>query len=331
MAEPVSATDHRTQNDAVVTAADVEAAARRINRHVHQTPVLASTMLSDITGCRLLLKCENLQKVGAFKARGAHNAVFSLTEEQAARGVVTHSSGNHGAALALAARSRGVPAHVVVPSSAPDVKKAAMAGYGAVLVECAPTESAREETVEQVMADTGAVMVHAFNDPAVIAGQGTVGLELTTQIDAGDRLDVVLVPVGGGGLLAGIAVLLADRWPDTEVIGVEPAGADDAQRSFQSGVRQLQTAPDTIADGLLTSLGTNTFSLIRRHVDDIVTVSDTLIVEAMRLIWTRAKLVVEPSGAVGVAALLAHPERFAGRSVVAVLSGGNVDLDRLPW
>jgi threonine dehydratase len=312
-----------------VTMSDIAAAADRIASLVHRTPLIECDMLSESLGCRLWFKCENLQKGGAFKARGAHNAVFLLDADQAARGVITHSSGNHGAALALAARARGVSARVVVPATAPAVKKAAMARYGAAIVECEPTLEARETTVAAIQADTGAVLVHPYDDPAVIAGQGTVGLELSLQLD--ERPDVVLVPVGGGGLLAGVAVAVTSLWPGTEVIGVEPAGADDAFRSFHSGRWQPQTGPATIADGLLTSLGHRNFRLIRRLVDDLVTVTDEQIVEAMRLLWTGAKLVAEPSGAVALAAVLADRERFAGRSAVAVVSGGNVDLDRLPW
>lgn len=312
-----------------VTPADIEMAADRIAPFVHQTPVVGSDLLSEALGCRLWCKCENLQKTGSFKARGAHNAVALLEGAQATRGVITHSSGNHGAALALAARNRRIPARVVVPANAPAVKKTAMAAYGAAIVECEPTLEAREATVAAIQADTGAVLVHPYDDPAVIAGQGTVGLELRRQLD--ERPDVVLVPVGGGGLLAGVAVAVSSTWPDTEAIGVEPAGADDASRSFHSGQWQPQTDPDTIADGLLTSLGHSNFRLIRRLVDDIVTVTEEQIVEAMRLLWTRTKLVVEPSGAVPLAAVLADRERFADRSVVVVVSGGNVDLDRLPW
>lgn len=314
---------------AEVALADIEAAADRIAPFIHRTPLLGSHLLSEALSCRLWFKCENLQKAGAFKARGAHNAVFLLQADEAARGVITHSSGNHGAALALAARNRGIPARVVVPANAPAVKKAAMAAYGAAMVECGPTLEARETTVADIQADIGAVLVHPYDDPAVIAGQGTVGLELARQLD--EPPDVVLVPVGGGGLLAGVAVALSALWSDTEVIGVEPAGADDAFRSFRSGRWQAQTAPDTIADGLLTSLGQHNFRLIRRFVQDIVTVTDDGIIEAMRLLWTRTKLVVEPSGAVPLAAVLADRERFVDRSVVVVVSGGNVDLDRLPW
>ncbi len=316
-----------------VDAADVDAAAARIAPYVHRTPLVHTATLSALAGCDLWLKAENLQKVGAFKARGAHNAVFALSDAEAAAGVVTHSSGNHAAAVALAARNRGIAAKVVMPTNAPEVKKAAVAGYGAEITLCEPTLIAREDAVADIRRRTGAVLVHPYDDPHVIAGQGTTGAEIIDQFHrvGGAPPDVVIVPVGGGGLLSGIAVAVKDRFPDCEVIGAEPAGADDAHRSFISGTLVPQTDPDTIADGLLTSLGDRNFAIISRLVDDIVLVDDAGIVEAMELIWTRCKLVVEPSGAVGVAAVLAHRGRFAGRSVVAVLTGGNVDLHDLPW
>ncbi len=316
-----------------VDAAAIAEAAVRIAPHVHRTPLVSCAALADLAGCDLLLKAENLQKVGAFKARGAHNAVFALGEAEAAAGVVTHSSGNHAAAVALAARNRGIVAHVVMPSNAPEVKKAAVAGYGADITFCEPTLSAREDAVAVIQARTGAVLVHPYDDPLVIAGQGTTGSEILDQLDEAGQgpPDAVVVPVGGGGLLSGIAVAVKARYPNCRVFGAEPAGADDAHRSFHSGILVPQTSPDTIADGLLTSLGDRNFAIISRLVDDILLVDDPGIVEAMELIWTRAKLVVEPSGAVGVAAVLAHREHVTGRRVVAVLTGGNVDLRNLPW
>lgn len=316
-----------------IGAAEIEAAAARIAPYVHRTPLVISTALSDLAGCDLRMKAENLQKVGAFKARGAHNAVFALSEAEAAAGVVTHSSGNHAAAVALAARNRGITAHVVMPLNAPEVKKAAVAGYGAGITLCEPTLQAREDAVAEIQARTGAVLVHPYDDPLVIAGQGTTGAEILDQLDGIGQgpPDAVVVPVGGGGLLSGIAVAVKGRYPDCVVIGAEPTGADDAHRSFHSGTLVPQTAPDTIADGLLTSLGERNFTIITRLVDDIMLVDDPGIIEAMELIWTRSKLVVEPSGAVGVAAVLAHRPRFAGQRVVAVLTGGNVDLRKLPW
>ncbi len=319
--------------DLPIDAAEIEAAAARIAPFVHRTPLVTSMALSNLAGCDLLLKAENLQKVGAFKARGAHNAVFALSDVEAAAGVVTHSSGNHAAAVALAARNRGTTAHVVMPLDAPEVKKAAVAGYGATVTLCEPTLQAREDAVAEIQERTRATLVHPYDDPLVIAGQGTTGSEILDQLDGIGQgpPDAVVVPVGGGGLLAGIAVAVKARYPDCAVIGAEPAGADDAYRSFHSGTLLAQTAPDTIADGLLTSLGEHNFAIITRLVDDIVLVDDSEIVEAMGLIWTRVKLVVEPSGAVGVAAVLAHRGRFAGGRVVAVLTGGNVDLRNLPW
>lgn len=310
--------------------AAVVQAANRIAPFIHRTPLISTESLSRLSGCELWLKAENLQKVGAFKARGAHNAVLALSAEQAARGVVTHSSGNHAAAVALAARNRGITAHVVMPSNAPEVKQAAVAGYGAVITLCPPTLDAREETVERIQHETGAVLVHPYDDPVVIAGQGTAGLEIIEQL-AANPPDAVVVPVGGGGLLSGVAVAVKNALPDCLVIGAEPAGADDAHRSFTSGELVPQLDPRTIADGLLTSLGERNFAIIMKLVDDILVVDDDEIIEAMQLIWTRCKLVVEPSGAVAVAAILAHRDRFTDRRVVAVLTGGNVDLTRLPW
>ncbi len=307
---------------------DLRAAQERIAAHVHRTPVMTSAQLDAHCGASVFFKCEHLQKVGAFKARGAANAVFSLAEAEAAKGVGTHSSGNHGAALAMAAAKRGIPAHIVMPSNAPSVKKAAVAGYGGLIVECEPTLAARIATLDALVAEHGVHVVHPFNDARVIAGQGTAMLELLEQVP---ELDAIVVPVGGGGLLAGTAIAAKSINPDIEVIASEPAGADDAFRSFGLGELQPQTNPDTIADGLRTSLGELNFDIIRSHVDTIVTAPDSTIIEAMRLQWSRLKQVVEPSGAVSFAALLEHPERFRGRRVGVLISGGNVDLDNLPW
>jgi threonine dehydratase len=311
-----------------VSLADVEAARVRIADAVHVTPLQTSRLLDARCGASLFFKCEQLQRAGAFKARGASNAVLGLDAATAARGVATHSSGNHGAALAMAAAARGIPAWIVMPENAPAVKRAAVAGYGATIVDCAPTLAAREETLAAVVTEHGAHTVHPYDDPRVIAGQGTVALEL---LDALPALDAIAVPVGGGGLLAGVALVARQRRPGLEVIGVEPAGADDAFRSLGLGERQPQPDPRTIADGLRTALGVSNFALIQRYVDTIVTVSEDAIIDAMRLLWTRLKAVVEPSGAVPLAGVLEHPERFAGRRVALVLSGGNVDLDALPW
>lgn len=308
--------------------ADIRTAAERIRDHVHRTPIMSSRQLSKHCGIDVAFKCENLQKVGAFKARGACNAVFSLDDDTAAAGVATHSSGNHGAALAMAAATRGLRAYIVMPSNAPGVKKAAVRGYGAEVIECEPTLDAREATLDEVVQRTSAHVVHPYDDARVIAGQGTTGLEILEQVP---DLEAVVVPVGGGGLLGGVSLAIKSQRPDVAVIAVEPAGADDAFRSFGLGRIVPQTSPDTIADGLLTSLGERNFALIQRHVDTIVTVEDKTIVEAMRLQWSRLKTVVEPSGAVTFAGLLEHPEQFRGRKTVAIVSGGNLDLDNLPW
>lgn len=311
------------------TSADVERAAERIRRFARRTPVLTSSSLDALFGVKLFFKCENFQRVGAFKFRGACNAVQSLSEAEAARGVATHSSGNHGAALALAARLRGVPCTVVVPRNAPAVKRAAVAAYGADVVLCEPTLPARETTLAGVVAEAGQEVVHPYDDARVIAGQGTAALELVDEVP---DLDVALVPIGGGGLASGTALAVRGTSAGTRVVAVEPLGADDAYRSFHSGELLPSVAPDTIADGLLTSLGVRNFELVRRHVDDIVRVSEEAIVRAMRLVWERMKIVVEPSAAVPLAALLDGAlGGLAGQRIGIVLSGGNVDLERLPW
>ena len=307
---------------------DVLAAAERIHGHVHRTPVMTSSAIDGIAGAQLHFKCENLQKVGAFKARGATNAVLSLDDEAAGRGVATHSSGNHAAALAYAAGIRGVPANVVMPSSAPPVKKAAVSGYGAVITECEPTLAARETTLDAVVERTGATFIHAYDNPMVIAGQATASLELITDVP---DLDVVIAPVGGGGLMSGTAIAVSSSRPDITIWGSEPAGADDAFRSLRDGTLYPSVAPKTIADGLLTSLSNRTFRILSDRLEGILTVNEETIVRAMRLLWERMKLVVEPSGAVPLAAVLEHPENFADRRVGLIISGGNVDLDNLPW
>jgi threonine dehydratase len=307
---------------------DVRAAAERIAPHVHRTPVATCTTLDEMAGCRIHLKCEQLQKVGAFKARGATNAVLSLADDAAPQGVCTHSSGNHAAALARAAALRDIPAYIVMPSSAPPVKKAAVVGYGARITECEPTLEAREHTLAEVQRRTGATFIHPYDDPRVIAGQGTAALELLDQVE---ELDTIVVPVGGGGLASGTVIAAGGADPGVEVWGGEPAGADDAYRSLRDGRRYRSVRPDTIADGLLTSLSDRTFRILHRGLAGILTVDDAAIADAMRLLWQRAKLVVEPSAAVPLAAVLEHADRFAGRSVGIVLSGGNVDLDHLPW
>ena len=310
------------------TIEDIQEAHNRIAPHVHKTPIYRSALLDKLSDASLHFKCENLQKVGAFKARGACNAVFSLGEEALAAGVATHSSGNHGAALAMAAALRGIAAHVVMPRNAPQAKRAAVAAYGANIIDCDSTLPAREEALRDLVDRTGASVVHPYNDPRVIAGQGTVALEILQQVE---DLDVLVVPVGGGGLLAGVALAVKSLKPTVEVVAVEPAGADDAFRSFGLGKLVPQTDPNTIADGLRAGVGALNFDIIQRHVNTILTVEEATIIEAMKLQWSRLKTVVEPSGAVSFAGILEHPERFRHRSVAVVISGGNLDLDNLPW
>jgi len=306
----------------------IRQAADRIRPYVHRTPVLTCRTINDMVGAEIFFKCENFQKAGAFKFRGATNTVFSLTEEEAANGVATHSSGNHAAALSLAARTRGVKAHVVMPRTAPQVKKDAVAGYGAEITFCEPTLTAREQTLEKVVEATGAAVVHPYNDYRIIAGQATAALELMEE--AAD-LDVIMTPIGGGGLACGTALYVKYTNPKTRVIAAEPMGADDAYRSFQSGTLIPSENPKTIADGLLTSLGDKTFPIVTEYLDDIVTVSEEGIIEAMRCIWERMKIVVEPSAVVPLGALLTNRLDAAGKRIGIILSGGNVDLNKLPW
>jgi len=307
---------------------DLREAHQRIEPFIHRTPVLTSGTIDRMAGGEIFFKCENLQKAGAFKIRGACNAVFSLSDDEAKRGVATHSSGNHAAALALAARWRGIPAHVVMPENSPHVKKLAVAGYGAEIVFCKPTLEARERALAEVVARTGANVVHPYNDLRVITGQGTAAIELCEQVQ---NLDLVVAPVGGGGLLSGTAVAVALVSPKTAVIAAEPERADDAYRSFKSGHIVPSLDPNTIADGLRTSLGDLTFPIIQRYVRDIVLVSEEAIVEAMRCLWERMKILVEPSAAVPLGAILSRRLDVAGRRAGLIVSGGNVDLDRLPW
>jgi threonine dehydratase len=307
---------------------DIRQAAERIRPYAHRTPVLTCESLDRWVGAQVFLKCENLQKVGAFKFRGACNAVFALSEAEAARGVVAHSSGNHAQALALAARLRGIPAYIVMPENAPAVKQAAVAGYGGKIHLCRPTLQAREDTQAEVIARTGAVEVHPYNNERVIAGQGTAALELLEQAP---HLDVILTPVGGGGLLSGTALAATSLKPGVRVIAAEPEMADDAYRSLQAGRILPSENPQTIADGLLTSLGDRTFPIIQERVEQIVTVSEAAIMRAMRFVWERAKIIIEPSAAVPVAALQEGRIDLGGLRVGVILSGGNVDLERLPW
>ncbi|MFC1618534.1 pyridoxal-phosphate dependent enzyme [Candidatus Neomarinimicrobiota bacterium] len=307
---------------------DIQSAAARIQPYVHHTPVLTCSSMDQMAGAQLFFKCENLQKAGAFKFRGASNAVFSLSEEEARNGVATHSSGNHGAALSLAARLRGIPAHIVMPSTAPRIKQAAVKGYGGIITTCEPTLASRESTLEEVVERTGATFIHPYNNPRVIAGQGTCAVEFLEQIP---DLDIVIAPVGGGGLLSGTAVSISELSPGTKVVGAEPANADDAYRSLKAGRIIPSKDPQTVADGLRTSLGELTFAVISKRVERIVTVSEEAIISAMRHVWERMKIIIEPSSAVAVAVALEEELEASNKRVGIIISGGNVDLDRLPW
>lgn len=306
----------------------IHRAAERIRPYIHRTPVLTNESLDQKVGAQVYLKCENFQKVGAFKFRGACNAVFSLSDQEAARGVSTHSSGNHAQALALAAKLRGIPAHIVMPENAPSVKKAAVVGYGGQITYCEPTLEAREAALAKIVEGTGSIVVHPYNDERVIAGQGTAALELLEDVPA---LDVVVAPVGGGGLISGTAVAASGAREGIRVIGGEPAMADDAHRSIKEGKIVPSVNPKTIADGLLTSLGSLTFPLIQERVEQIVTVSEEGIIDSMKFIWERAKIVIEPSAAVAVAVLWEKKIDLGGLKAGVILSGGNVDLAKLPW
>jgi len=307
---------------------DIQSAHRRISPFIHRTPVLTSRQLNTIAGCELYFKCENFQKVGAFKFRGATNAVMSLTDEQKRAGVVTHSSGNHAAALALAAGINGIRAFIVMPENAPSVKKDAVAGYGASITFCKPTLQAREETCRKIMETEGATLVHPYDNFNVICGQGTASLELLDEVN---DLDVVIAPVGGGGLMSGTSTCVKEINSKTKVIGAEPINANDAWKSFTTGTLTPSVNPLTIADGLLTSLSELTFSIIRKNVDDIFTVSEESIISSMKLVWERMKIIIEPSSATVFAAVMENRQFFSGKRVGLIISGGNVDLKKLPF
>ncbi len=307
---------------------DVVAAHERIRKYVHRTPVLTSSGINDIFSSSFFFKCENFQKVGAFKFRGAINAVLSLPEEDKKMGVGTHSSGNHAAALALAARMQGIQAHIVMPRTAPEIKKTAVRGYGGIITWCEPTLESRESTMQEVIDKTGVIFVPPYDHFNIICGQGTAAKEL---IEEAGELDIVMGPVGGGGLISGTAISTKGMLPSARVIAIEPAGADDAYRSFTSGKFVPSVNPQTIADGLLTSLGKLTFPLILDKVDEIITVSEDAIVAAMRMIWERMKIAVEPSGAVPFAAIIENKIDVAGKRVGLILTGGNTDLAKLPF
>jgi threonine dehydratase len=315
-------------DDIFITLADIEAARTRIAPFVRRTPVLTSDVLDAASGGRLFFKCENLQQIGAFKARGATNAVFALSDAEAAKGVATHSSGNHGSAVAYAAGLRGIVAYVVMPEGVARPKAAQVERLGARITYCAPNLAAREAATAKIVAETGGTLVHPYDNLAVMAGQGTAALEL---IEDAPDLGIVMTPIGGGGLISGVSTAVRAKLHGARMIGAEPAGADDAARSFAAGHLIPMDRPDTIADGLRAGLSLATFAHIRRGVDEVVTVSEVAIVEAMRALWEALKVVVEPSAAVPYAALLEGKVDVRGERVGIVLTGGNVDLDRLPW
>ncbi len=312
----------------IPTFEDVLEAANRIAPHIHRTPVLTSSYLNDLTGSELFFKCENFQKAGAFKVRGACNAVFGLQDNQLNRGVATHSSGNHALSLSYAAGRRGVPCNVVMPRTAPQAKKDAVRGYGGVIVECEPSTTSREAVFAEVQARTGADFVHPYNDFRVIAGQATCSRELLEQVSG---LDAVIAPIGGGGMISGTCLTLSELAPGMEIYAAEPLNADDACRSFKAGRIIADDAPETVADGLKVPLKDLTWHFVSRYVTDIFTATEDQIVDAMKMTWQRMKIVIEPSCAVPLATILANPEVFRGKRVGVVITGGNVDVDKLPW
>ncbi len=312
----------------IPTLEDMLVAHERIKPHIHRTPVLTSSFLNNLTGAQLFFKCENFQKAGAFKVRGASNAVFGLDEETAKAGVATHSSGNHALSLSYAAGRRGIPCHVVMPRTAPQAKKDAVRGYGGIITECEPSTSSREAVFAEVQAKTGAEFVHPYNDPRVIAGQGTCSKELMEQTDG---LDAVIAPIGGGGMVSGTCLTLSNLAPAVKIYAAEPEQADDAARSFKAGHIIADDAPVTVADGLKVPLKELTWHFVSNHVTDILTASEQEIIDAMYLIWARMKIVMEPSSAVPLATILKNKDVFAGKRVGVIITGGNVDLNKLPW
>lgn len=315
-------------NSYIPTLEDMLVAHERIKPHVHRTPVLTSSFLNDLTGAELFFKCENFQKAGAFKVRGASNAVFGLDEETAKSGVATHSSGNHALSLSYAAGRRGIPCHVVMPRTAPQAKKDAVRGYGGIITECEPSTSSREAVFTEVEKKTGAEFVHPYNDPRVIAGQGTCSKELMEQTDG---LNMVIAPIGGGGMVSGTCLTLSNLAPGVKIFAAEPEQADDAARSFRAGHIIADDAPNTVADGLKVPLKDLTWHFVSNYVSDVLTASEQEIVEAMRLTWARMKIVMEPSSAVPLATILKNKHIFAGKRVGVIITGGNVDLNKLPW
>ena len=307
---------------------DVLAARERIAPYVHRTPVLTSSYLNELTGAELFFKCENFQKAGAFKARGASNAVFSLTDEQAAKGVATHSSGNHAQSLSYAAGRRGIKAYVVMPNNAPEAKKAGVRSYGGEIFECEPSTTAREAMVAEIIAKTGADLVHPYNDHRVIAGQASCSLELQEEVP---DLDAIVAPIGGGGMISGTCLAMSTVSPATKIYAAEPNNADDAYRSFKAGRIIEDDAPQTIADGLKVSLRPRTWHFVSNYLTDVLLASETEIIDAMFITWQRMKIVIEPSSSVPLATILKNKALFAGKRVGVILTGGNVDLHKLPW
>lgn len=307
---------------------EIKIAHERIRKYIHNTAILSSQLINQICDANIFFKCENFQKVGAFKMRGATNAIFSLSEEDANKGVATHSSGNHAQALALAAKRRGIKSYVVMPKNSPQVKVNAVRDYGAKITFCEPNLQARENGLKKIIGKTGATFIHPYDNFDVICGQGTAALEILEKIPSPD---MILAPVGGGGLLSGTAIATSSISSNTKIIAAEPAAADDAFRSFKSGKLIPQTDPQTIADGLLTSLSDLTFQIIQNYVDEILRVKEENIIKAMQLIWERMKIIVEPSAAVPLGAILENSKFFAGKKIVIILSGGNVDLEELHW
>ena len=316
----------------IPTLDDMLEAHERIKPYIHRTPVMTSRFLNELAGCEMFFKCENFQKAGAFKVRGASNAVFGLTEEEAKNGVCTHSSGNHALSLSYAAGRRGIPCNVVMPYSAPEAKKAAVRGYGGIITECQPSTTSREEVFAKIQAETGGDFVHPYNDPRVIAGQATCSREFLEQMEElGQKPDMVVAPIGGGGMISGTCLTVSNLEPDVKIYAAEPVNADDAARSFKAGHIIADDAPDTIADGLKVPLKDLTWHFVSNYVTDILTATEEEIVEAMKLTWTHMKIIIEPSCAVPLAVILKNKEIFAGKTVGVIITGGNVDLDKLPW
>ncbi len=314
--------------NSVPTLIQIKAAHEAIKPYIHQTPVISNTSINQITGADIFFKCENFQKIGAFKMRGASYATLTLTKEEKACGIATHSSGNHAQAVALSAKNHGIKAYIVMPSTAPVIKRNATAGYGAEIITCEPNIASRKTTLDKVVERTGATFIHPFDDYNVITGQATASLELIREVGP---LDIMMAPIGGGGLMSGTALTTKYLLPDTQIIGAEPIEVNDAYRSYHKGEIVVNETINSIADGLLTNLSDKTFGIIKEHLDDILLVSEKQIVEAMRLIWERMKIIIEPSCAVPLAAILNNKERFEGKKIGLILTGGNVDVNNLPF